>query len=436
MKEDLLQYIWRQKLIPLKNLETTAGEAIQVIHAGRFNTDGGPDFLEAKIRIGDTILAGSVEVHVRTSDWKAHGHQADKKYSNVILHVVYDHDDKSVDRMPTIELNGKIPPILLHKYRQLADSKAELPCEPFWKDVDAITMESFKERLAIERLERKSVEILEWLRQQNNDWLQVTYRLLGKYFGGPVNHFAWDALVSKLDYKILLKHADDVFQLEALLFGVAGFLSEPADEYALRLRKEFEHLQLKYGLTSLPLHYWNFLRIRPPGFPTIRLALFAQLIHRMPQFTVLADFRKAAGALGSLHVSGYWEEHYVFGKRVDKQIRNLGRSTVQMLLLNVCIPLQYAYARNIRQHDRLLEAVELLYTLPAEENRKTKLYAGLIDGVETAYDSQSVIELYDQYCVPRRCLYCRIGHQILQGNIRLQYKCSEPDPEQEGELYI
>ena len=419
MKEDILQYIWRQKLIPLKNLRTVDDESIQILHPGNFNTDGGPDFLEAKIRIGETILAGSIEIHVRSSDWKAHRHSLDQKYSNVILHVVYFHDEKE-SLLPVLEMNGKIPPLVLQKYRALMESTSQLPCEPFWNDVDTIIWKSFKERLVVERLERKSEMILYLLNQKNNDWLQVIYQLLGKYFGGKVNRFAFEMLMEKLDYKILLKHADDHFQLEALLFGVAGLLHDPQDEHTMRLQQEFAYFQQKYHLVALPVHYWNFLRIRPASFPTIRLALFADLIYRTPQFSRLTDFKKAQLILQQLCASAYWDEHYVFGKPVEKMVKRLGVSSVDMLLINVCIPLQYAYAKNMQQPGVMEEAMELLETLRGEQNARTKIFQGLLPAERSAYDSQAMLELYDRYCTSKKCLQCRIGHKIVQANVRLK----------------
>lgn len=431
MKEELLHYVWKHKLVPVKHLQTVSGEAIQVVHAGRYNTDGGPDFLEAKVRIGDTLLAGSVEIHVRTSDWKAHGHDGDRKYANVILHVVYFHDDPD-DRLPVLELNGKIPPILLQQYGRLMDTRQDLPCRPFWPDVERITVKTFIERLVVERLERRATDIHQLMDQHGQDWLQVIYRMLGHYFGGTVNAFGWESLTERLDYRILLKHADNTFQLEALLFGTAGFLAETPDEYALRLQQEFHHLKHKYGLREQPGHYWNFLRIRPDAFPTLRLAFFAQLIHRMPQFSQLADMQLAVEALSSLRVPEYWRTHYRFGKPSDKRSRRLGKATVQSLLLNVCVPLQYAYARNIRQHDRMQACVEHLYSLPPEANHIAQAYAELLGEEKHACATQAVLELNSRYCRERRCLYCRIGHRVLQGNIRLRDRFAEPDPDDPG----
>jgi hypothetical protein len=285
-----------------------------------------------------------------------------------------------------------------------------------------------KERMIVERLERKSAMILQLLNKKKNDWLQVICLLIGKYFGGTVNQFGFESLMEKLDYKILLKHADDVFQLEALLFGVAGLLNEAADEHSLRLQKEFEHLQSKYKLPALPSHYWNFLRIRPASFPTVRLALFAQLVHNSPQFTHLANYKNAKRSLEKLQASEYWNDHYIFGKLSEYKPKHLGHSAIDSLLINVCIPLQYAYAKNLQQSGQMAEAIELLENLPAEENKKVKLFAAM-SPVKTAYDSQALIELNDQYCTARRCLNCRIGNKILQGNVRLQHKCCEPDPE-------
>jgi len=282
MQERLLHFIWQNKLFNTKDLKTLNGSELQILDFGKYNTDGGPDFWNAKIKIDDVILIGNIELHIHASDWKLHKHEQDKKYNNVILHVIY-FNDEPVSNLPSLELNGRIPAVLLDKYEDMMLSQKDLICENLFDTIDEFTFENWKERLVIERMERKSAEILENLKLNNNDWEQTCYQLLGKYFGSHINKEPFELLTRFLDYKILLKHKEDVFQLEALLFGVAGFLNKDFVEiYPRELKQEYEFLKHKYDLKQIQEHHWQFLRIRPVSFPTIRIAWFAKVMQQMP----------------------------------------------------------------------------------------------------------------------------------------------------------
>ncbi len=416
MQERLFHFIWQNKLFNSKELKTTNGSDLQIIDFGRYNKDGGPDFWNAKIKIDDIILIGNIELHIYASDWKLHKHQFDKKYDNVILHVVYFNDELDL-LLPTVELNGRIPKVLLERYETMMQSKQELICKNLLEDVDVFTLENWKERLVIERLERKTKEILANLSKNNNDWEQTCYQLLGKYFGSHINKEPFELLTNFIDYKILLKHADDIFQIEALLFGTAGFLNKDFVEiYPRELKQEYLFLKHKYKLNQIQEHHWQFLRIRPISFPTIRIAWFAKIITQMPFLNKVIESDNETGFLDNIEVSEYWNHHYVFDKISKVKPKILGNDFKSVLKINVFAPILYAYGKFTSEEMHINNAFNLLYKTHIEDNSKTKFFDNNIWQKSNAFDSQAVIELYDNYCTKKRCLQCSIGYKILRAN--------------------
>jgi hypothetical protein len=413
MKEHLLHFIWQNKLFNTKDLRTATGSALQVIDFGKYNKDGGPDFHNAKIKIDEVTWIGNIELHIHASDWKMHGHHRDKKYNSVILHVVYFNDVPGT--IPTLELNGRISPILLEKYEGMMLSRKELICSEMLDSVDTFTAENWKERMVIERLERKSREILQSLNSNSNDWEQTCYQLLAKYFGSHINKEAFEMLAQFLPYKIILKHRDNAFQLEALLFGTAGFLENDFEEqYPAELKREYHFLKHKYQLKSLQEHQWQFLRMRPVSFPTIRIAWFAQLLKKMPLFNKLLSTDPGI-LLKDVEASSYWTTHYLFDKPCNFQAKVLGNDFHAVLVVNVFAPLLYSYAKFSGDDKFMDRAFSLLYETHAEINSKTKIFSHPVWEQQNSFHSQAVIEAYDSYCSKKRCLECSVGHKILRG---------------------
>lgn len=418
MKEALLHFVWQYQLIRPERLETTNGQQIEIINCGTYNKNESADFLDAKIRIGNLLFIGNIEIHINSSDWRKHQHQTNKKYNNVILHIVYN-DDEPLKNIPTLELNGKLPPYILQKYGQLMQSKLPVPCQFDWKNLSRLEQVAFQDRFILERLNNKSKKILQTLQLSNNDWLQTKYTLLLKYFGGNVNQFGFAELASRLDYKILIKHADNLFQIEALLFGTAGFLEDDIqDIYYEKLKKEYQYLQLKYNIISLKKTIWNFMRMRPASFPTLKIALLAAVIHASPQLYQMQHIENAQIFLANIAASNYWDKHYQFGKESNLLVKHIGKSSIHALLINYNIPLFYTYQTIFEQKDVLQSCIEHYEKLPFEQNHKVKYFKTNISN-PSALDSQVLIELYDAYCSPKRCLDCPIGFKILK-NITIQ----------------
>lgn len=424
MTESFLHYVWQFQYFEKAELLTTNGEPINIIHTGFYNTNAGPDFQNARIRIGDIEWVGNVEIHIQSSGWFEHHHQNDRAYDNVILHVVWN-ENKSLNRidgssMPTLELAKRVSPALLLQFRALINHPDSIPCSSFLHDVRLITRTSMIERAVFERLEKKSVLILQKLKLLHNDWEETAYQLLCRNFGFKVNADPFEMLAKSLPYKFILKHADQLVQIEALLFGQAGFLDdEIGDEYYQHLKREYHVLSVKFSLAPgrMHKHQWKYLRLRPANFPTIRIAQLAMLLFKQRNL-----FSKIIGSerftqlvqLFDVTPSEYWQRRYQFGEEPRQINTSLGGSSLHTILINTASPLMVAYGKANDDQRIVDRAFDILQNLPAEQNSIVNNWKknGLI--AQHAFDSQGLLQLYQEYCLKRRCLECNIGSAIIR----------------------
>ena len=416
MREEFLYYLWENRLID-NNLQTAEGEAVEVVATGYRNTDSGPDFLEAKIRIGDKLWAGHVEIHVKSSDWIRHGHQNDKAYKNVILHVVYE-NDAQVNEIPTLELKGHFDESLFLQYQKLISSKNWIPCEKSIAKAPVFTRLSWLDRIAVERLESKSETVTKILEANQFDWEDALYKLLMRYFGLKVNNEAFEYLANILPFKTLLKHADNLLQVEAMLIGCAGFLEEDfTEEYPLLLKREFAVMRAKFNLLTMPAERWKFLRMRPSNFATIRLAQMAQLIHKngclFSKIKTAKDTTEVK-ALFDVKASEYWKTHYRFEVPAESKPKHLGNTTADVLIINAVAPLLFCYGKLHKNESYCDTAMQFLEDIEAEDNAIIRHFSQCGITAENAMQTQALLHLYNMYCKRKRCLECKIGAVLLR----------------------
>lgn len=416
MKEDFLYYLWENRLLT-GTLTTSQGELVEVVNPGYRNNDSGPDFLEARVKVGGQLWAGHVEIHVKTSDWRRHGHQDDKAYRNVVLHVVYCHDEM-VNEIPVMELKGHFDVALYHQYHELVNAQRWIACERQLHEVLPFTKNTWLERMAVERLQEKAQKVARLLTANKFDWEETLYRLLLRSFGMKVNNDAFETLASLLPFKTLLKHADQLTQLEAMLLGCAGFLTiESEEDYPLLLKREFEVMRTKFNLLSMPVERWKFMRMRPVNFPTVRLAQLAQMIHRQgPLFSKIKEAATTgeAKALFEVQASAYWDTHYRFSVMGPTHPKRLGDSTADVLMINAVVPLLFCYGRFHKDERYCEKALRFLEYTDAEDNAIVRHYAdrGMPPG--NAMQSQALLHLNRYYCKRKRCLECSIGNNLLR----------------------
>ncbi len=419
MNENLLQFIWQYSLYQPAGLLTADGQPVTVVHPGMRNTHAGPDFLQAKVRVGDTLLAGHVELHVNGSDWHRHGHQHDDAYGNVILHVVYNDDDKiGLPNIPVLELAKAIPTHVLTKYDSLMQASYAIPCASQLGSVTDITKESWLSRLLAERWEEKQSGWQSLLDDSKGDWRNVLYWRMAANFGFKVNADAFLQLARSIPLNVFTK-GGSLLQVEAILFGQAGMLeADFTDDYPKQLKQEYNYLRGKYKLQPMLVHLWKFLRMRPANFPTIRIAQFAALIHKsfhlFSQITETHTVKEITPLL-DVTASSYWDDHYRFDESSDvSSPKHLGKSSIQNIIINTIAPVQFLYASLQGTATQQERALQWLDTIPAERNNIISIWESCGWKPTNAGQSQAMIQLYNSYCTGKKCLSCAIGLRLLK----------------------
>jgi hypothetical protein len=424
VSESFLHYLWQFQYFDKKALKTTSGDNLIIFKPGMLNADAGPDFSQAKVKVDGIDWAGSVEIHIQSSGWLDHGHHHDQAYENVVLHVVWE-EDKPIyrndgTRIPSLELKERVNHQLINEYQKLINNPSVIPCEQSFKRTDSLVKLSMVDKALMKRLEDKANLVKNLLDQNNGDWEETTYQLLAANFGFKVNKEPFLQLAKALPYKIIQKHRDQQLHVEALLFGQAGFLvAKTKDEYITKLFTEYEFLSKKYLLQSSQMNpaQWKFLRLRPSNFPTLRIAQFASLLHSKKSiFSNLIEIEnyKELQQFFEVATSPYWKTHYRFGKKAGGLVPDFGEPSTDVVIINSVVPLLVAYGKTKDDWSLVDKAVNILQSIPSEKNKIVTLWKYLGYTSKSAFDSQGLIELYNNFCQHRQCLNCAIGSAILK----------------------
>ncbi len=421
MKEDFLHYLWKFKKFNSLNLKTFNGEEITIINVGHYLELAGPDFFNAQIIIGNQKWAGNVEIHLKSSDWYVHHHERDEAYENVILHVVWEHDTEifrsNNSEIPVLVLKNYVDPATIINYQSLMSPKSWIFCEKQLKDIKEFTLKNWQERLFFERLERKSNPIFQLLKETNNDWEAVLFCLLAKNFGLNTNGDIFLKIAQSIPFSIVRKESFEVENLEALLLGNASLLDlEKEDNYFKDLKFRYFYLLHKYQLEKKISEPVQFFKHRPDNFPTIRLSQLANLYHSQQNlFSIISTSNSVKSIYKTLDisVSNYWQNHYQFDKESPKKKKNLSKSFVDLVIINTIIPLQFAYAKS--QGKEISEdLVQLINEVAPEKNAITDKFSSFGIKSKNAFETQSLLQLKNEYCNKSRCLDCAIGMELLK----------------------
>lgn len=417
MQERLLQFIWREKYFNLNGLCTETGESLTILDAGTYNTAQGPDFLNARIVINGTHWAGNIELHVKSSHWYQHRHQSDANYHNVILHVVWQNDDLQLSRLiPTLVLQDRVPALMLERYRELMDQHRTLPCSGQLEKIPAWIWKDWVLQLLHQRLERKAAQVLERLEQSGRNWEECSWWWMARHFGGVVNADFFEQVARSIPLKILLRHRNQVIQAEAMLLGQANLLAEcNADPYVQLLQREYHFLQNKYRF--VPVHgQAQRLRMRPAGFPAIRLAQLAMFLHRWGAINarlLAAEHNRDLEFLLDITANDFWHYHFTLEELTPFQPKHLGREMSHQLIINAICPIVYAMGKHLQQPHLQQRARNWLEHLAAEKNSLVRFWTREGITIESAATSQAMTELKKYYCACKRCLDCRVGQFLL-----------------------
>lgn len=428
--EKLLHYVWKHRMFPLRPLTTTCGQAVEVIDPGLVNNDAGPDFFNAKVKIGGTLWVGNVEIHDKASGWYAHGHDKDGRYDSVVLHVVGETGVATVTssgrEVPQMRLD--VPQNVADNYRELLTEERYPPCYRVVPRLNRLTVHGWFSRLQTERLERKTADIMRRVERCGGDWESALFVTMARNYGFGVNSDAFEAWAYNVPLQSAAHHRDDLFQTEALFMGQAGLLEPEAiparyredaekEGYFGKLRNEYRFLANKFGLKSMDAGLWRFMRLRPQNFPHIRISQLANLYHsRRSDLSRLVECTDAEQMRDLLRteVTPYWETHYTFGSTSCKTRKGVSPSSLDLIIVNTAVPMLFAYGRH-RHDSRLCDRTfDLLSRLRPENNHIVRSWkqCGLEAG--NAGDTQALIQLKNEYCDKKDCLRCRIGYEYFK----------------------
>ncbi len=432
--EEFLHFLWKTRRFDPKNLLTTHGAPVQILQGGIHNIHAGPDFLQARIRIGDRLWAGQVEIHVKSSDWIAHKHPFDPAYQNVILHVVWEEDTPIYladgSRLPCLELKNRTPAGLFERYRQLRQAALKVPCTSRIAEVSPLIRSAWLDRMLIERLEEKARHFEQLAQSTQNDLEQMLRAGIARAFGLPANADALEDLLLSLPHTLLNRYRHNPLQIEALLFGQAGLLEGHfKDDWPQKLQREFRFLQKKHNLQPLSASRWKWSRMRPSSFPSLRIAQLAALCSRHTHWfdafrqpaSTNPEFSKGQTTSGDevkaffqIETSDYWKTHHHWERLSAKNFSRPGKALIERVLLNALAPFFFRYGQQQGDESFKLQALQWVAGLPAEDNRITRKWKDFGWEISSAEHSQAVLHLQRHYCEKRKCLHCAIGHQLIK----------------------
>ena len=428
--EKLLHYAWKHRIFPLHPLKTINGEDLEIIDPGLPNNNAGPDFFNAKVRIGSTVWAGNVEIHLSSSDWFRHGHHTDSAYNNVILHVVANCDQpiQTQNGKTPVQLQLEIPSFVQKNYATLKKSENYPRCHTIIPHLSSFMIHSWMSALVYERLEEKAQLVLNRMKTLNNDWENAFFITLARNLGFGLNGDAFEQWARTIPLMAAAKHRDNLFQLEALFMGQAGLLDlnlipqkyrqeAELDGYFNQLKKEYTYLAHKFSLTPMDPSLWKFMRLRPQNFPHVRLSQLAQLYYNQNAgLSVLLEAETTADLhqILSTQTTSYWESHYSFGCPSCKRTKKLTPKSLNLIIINTVVPTLYAYGKSHQNEVYCERAQQFLDPLKAEDNFITRQWEACGIKVKSACDSQALIQLKKEYCDRKYCLHCRFGYEFMK----------------------
>ena len=428
--EQLLHYVWKHKLYPLKELTTSDGKTVEVIDAGLHNKNAGPDFFNAKIRIGSTMWVGNVEIHDKSSDWYQYGHDKDSRYDNVILHVagVLDTEVMKSNGQYVQQMQLDVPEYVIAHYDELQRTDEYPPCYKVIPELSSLMVHSWMAALQTERLEQKTEAICKRVELCNGSWEDAYFVTLARNYGFGVNGDVFEQWAHNVPLSAVGHHRDDLFQIEAIFMGQAGLLELDAvptyyqqdalnEGYFAKLRNEYQYLAHKFSMKPIDFKLWRFLRLRPQNFPHIRISQLANLYYEQKaglSALVECETINQLKTVLSSHVTPYWETHYTFGSTSSKNEKHLTYGSLNLLIINTAIPMLFAYGRHRSKEVLCDRAFDFLEQIKAENNHIIRMWQQVGLPVKTAGDSQALIQLKKEYCDKKDCLRCRFGYEYLK----------------------
>lgn len=419
MKEEFLHYVWETKQLSLP-VKTTEGDIVEIISSGALNHDAGPDFFNAKVNINSTTWVGNVEIHLKSSDWLKHKHHLDNAYNSIILHVVLEHDVDLALNCPTIELKNFISQSIIDKYKSISnDNSNNIRCCNLIKSLSPFEIGWQIERMFVERLRTKTESVILLFEQQSRNWNEVLFIVLSANFGFKTNNLTFELLAKSISYNLIQEYNSSILTLEALLLGQAGMLTHSSNDiYYSTLQRIYSELKKQHNLTPIDNSLWKFSKTHPKNFPTIRIIQLARLLHKNTNlFNTIIQSDKIEKLREPLKVeikNGYWTTHHTFDHQSPHSEKNLGKSSIDLLIINTIIPVLFAYNKCHNNEEQCIDSIFDFYnTTKPETNNIIEKWKECGVTPKNGLQTQGLIELYNNYCTKGKCLKCSIGHKCL-----------------------
>ena len=421
MREQVLHYLWNYKKFKSYQFKSIDGQDITILNKGYYNSNSGPDFLNASILVNNVEWHGHIEFHINSSDWNKHEHQNDLNYENVILHMVYNCDEPvftgSGVELIQVEVSKLIDANDIITATQFIEQKKKIACEGNIDNTIDFFIVHQKEKALINRLEERTSRILQETHETNYDWELITYRMLARAFGTNINKHAFEHLCQIIPLNQLIRNSNSILTTEAILFKASGLLENQNSYYAGELNAASIQYFIKYNVKPMDAVEWKFNRMRPHNFPTIRISQFANLVFNGRNlFSKIIDTESIEELTSILYSSAseYWDNHYSFNNpspQIGSKI--CSNEFLHRLIINACVPILFAYGKIKNEEKYCDKAIHFLQKIKAEENIIVKKFRSAGFSCSTAYDSQALIEQYKSWCEPKKCLSCHVGTKII-----------------------
>lgn len=459
INENFICRIWEGGEKYFSGLITDGGDDVEIIDKGTRNFDSGPDYRNAKIKIGGKVLTGDVEIHRDHSNWVQHDHHNDRRYISVILHVVL--WDSSERTAPKLRLKRELPTVILanHLKSSIHDiwkdiisepsERFRLPCFPKNSDIGTSELAAWIQKLSVERLklraERIRTRLLELGRSGSGGvtknrkfWEQALYEFIFEALGFSKNKEQMQNLAVSANLEIIRKHSGESIEgIQAILYGTSGLLFDvrTKDEYIDKIKELWRVLGEKINSPRFQRSEWAFFGQRPQNYPTIRIAYGSQIIYKLlyrelfraltlvfedKDFTIKQAVKDVTGLLEP-SPDLYWNSHYDFGKSSKAKNILAGRQRISDILINVILPLLYLYSSEFpnKALQRNLLRLYSGYPSKAENSVLKVMQSQLLEkrdiSISTVAVEQGLIQLHNFYCTREKCDKCVVGKSAAQG---------------------
>ena len=404
----LLELMWQLGIAADRDFISFSGQRVSVVYCGEYQSEmhsatGAEVIIDGVVSRGDVIFGDSEDLF-------------DRAVLRVVSHPCVPTHDSRGNRICQICI--EVDDLIRERYEALTLGAAEAECAEMIARMDDVHRTGFYTGLTLERMRRKSGEIKAMYAASDYDWAQTLYVMMMRSLGDNKNKEPFAEIARRVPFVMLMREKSSVRAVESLLMGMSGLLLEyDVDDYVMSMASDFEYLCHKYSLRPLKAAEWTLGRVNPQNHPIMRLAEFAALVcSRGFVFSAVLECRTAADVLRilSAEASDYWQTHFLPGRESRYTRKKIGADKAYLMGINLIAPFLFAYADERGDEQGRVRALELLETMPAENNAITKKWSGMGVVMQNAFDSQAVLQLNNELCGNKLCGECFLGRSQIK----------------------